>query len=245
MADSFRHTLECMRRREWAWAAGGACALFLAAWVSGAGSISALTNPGQSPENDREFGENFEPDQTDNASRGGDRGRVAEDNHIVTTIVVWTLRVLLVLIVLTVLALVVRTLVRRLGRDSVSTKDDVRAGILPDVLIAGLRASEAQLDRGTSAEAVINAWLTLERTAIAVGIDDDQSRTPTELVTAVLNEYAVDQDAIERLAALYREARFSRHLIGEEHREAARQAVRQVREDLTRPLQALGQDVPR
>ncbi|MEO7268923.1 MAG: DUF4129 domain-containing protein [Knoellia sp.] len=234
-----------MGRREWAWAVGGACALFLAAWVSGAGSISAFTTQGLSPETDKEFGESFEPDQTDNASRGGARGRIVEDNHIVTTIVVWTLRVLLVLIVLTVLYFVVRTILRRLGRDPVSVKDEVGAGLLPDVLIAGLRDSEAQLDRGTSAEAVINAWLTLERTAIAVGIDDDQSRTPTELVTAVLNEYDVDQGAIERLAALYREARFSRHLIGEGHREAARAAVRRVREDLTRPLQGLGQDAPR
>ena len=222
---------------------GAACALFLAAWVSGAGSISAFTTRGLSPETDEEFGETFEPDQTDNASRGGGRGRVVDDNHFVTTVVVWTLRVLLVLIVLTVLFFVVRALVRRLGRDPVSTKDAVQAGILPDVLVAGLRDSEAQLDRGSSAEAVINAWLTLERTAVAVGIDDDQSRTPSELVTAVLNEYDVDQGAIERLAALYREARFSRHLIGEEHREAARAAVRQVRVDLTRPLQALGEDV--
>ncbi|EAP99663.1 hypothetical protein JNB_05829 [Janibacter sp. HTCC2649] len=222
---------------------GAACALLLGAWVSGAGSISAFTTQGLSQARDKEFGETFEPDQTDNSTRGGSRGRVVEDNHIVTTIVVWTLRLLLVLIVLTVLFFVVRTLVRRLGRDPVSAKDDVQGGILPHVLVAGLRDSEAQLDRGTSAEAVINAWLTLERTAITVGIDDDQSRTPAELVTAVLNEYDVDQGAIERLAALYREARFSRHLIGEEHREAARAAVRQVREDLTRPLQALGCDV--
>lgn len=218
---------------------GAACVLFLSAWVSGAGSISAFTTRGLSPETDEEFGETFEPDQTDNASRGGARGRVAEDNHIVTSVVVWTMRVLLVLIVLTVLFFVVRVLVRRLRRDTVSAKDDVRAGLLPDVLVAGLRDSEAQLDRGTSAEAVINAWLVLERTAITVGIDDDASRTPSELVTAVLQEYDVDEAAIERLAALYREARFSVHEIGEGQREAARGAVRQVREDLTRPLRAL------
>jgi hypothetical protein len=229
-----------MGRRSWAWAAGAATALLLAAWVSGAGPIAAFTTPGLSPPTDEEFGELVEPDTGDRRATGTERGRQLEDSELIAAIVAWMLRVLLVLIVAVIVALVVRAVLRRLRRDPVTPKDEVGAPLLPDVLIAGVRESEAHLDRGTSSEAVINAWLTLERTAVEVGIDDDLSRTPTELVSAVLEGYAVDRPAIERLADLYREARFSVHHIGEEQREEAREALRSVREDLTRPLRAMG-----
>lgn len=230
-----------MGRREWAWTVGTAFVLLLAVWVSGAGTITAFRTPEFSPPATKEYGETLDQGQTDNASARGPRAQSVDGDHIVTTIVVWTLRVLLVLIIATILFFVVRALARRLRRDPVSPKDAVEAGVLPDVLVSGLRDSEAALDRGTTTEAVINAWLALERTALALGIDDDASRTPTELVTEVLTGYDVDVASIERLADLYREARFSLHPIGEEQREAARQALRQVREDLDRPLLTLGE----
>lgn len=229
-----------MGRREWAWTAGTAAALLLAAWVSAAGPIAAFTTPGLSPPTDKEFGELVEPDTGDARNPGADRVRGAEDNELVASVVAWTLRVLLVVIVLVVALFVARAVLRRLRRDAVTPKEEVEAPVLPDVLLAGVRASEAELDRGTSSEAVINAWLALERTALEVGIDDDLARTPTELVAAVLEGYDVDRPSIQRLAALYREARFSVHPIGEEHRGAARDALRTVREELTRPLQAMG-----
>jgi len=234
-----------MRRRSWAWVAGTAAALLLAAWVSGAGPIAAFTTPGLSPPTDEEFGELVQPDTGDARTPEGERTLPLEDNELVANVVAWTLRVVLVLIVAVVVLLVVRALLRRLRRDPVTPKDEVEAPVLPDVLVAGLRESEAQLDRGTSSEAVINAWLTLERTTAEVGLEDDVARTPAELVAAVLGEFDVDRAAIERLAELYREARFSAHAIGEPQREAARVALRAVREDLTRPLRALGGGVAR
>lgn len=231
-----------MGRREWAWATGTAVALLLAAWVSGAGPISAFATPELSPPTDKTFGDGVLPDTVDSRGQRADDGRQVEDNELIATIVAWTLQVLLVVIVAVVAFVVVRAVVRRLRLDPVTPKDSVEAPVLPDVLVAGVRASEAQLDRGTSSEAVINAWLTLERTALEVGLDDDVSRTPTELVSAVLDEYDIDRPSIERLAAIYREARFSVHPIGEEHREAAREALRRVHADLTRPLLTMGGD---
>ena len=96
----------------------------------------------------------------------------ADDNETVAAVVAWTLRALLVVVVVAAIVLIALALARRLRRDPVTVKDEVRGGLLPDVLVAGVRESEAQLDVGTSGEAVINAWLTLERTAHAVGIDD-------------------------------------------------------------------------
>lgn len=234
-----------MGTREGAWTAGTAAALLLAAWVSGAGPIDAFTTPRLSPATDDEFGELVTPDTGDSRTAGVERRARTEDNELVATIVAWGLGVLLLAIVALVTFLVVRAVVRRLRLDPVRPKESVEAPVLPDVLVAGVRASEAELGRGTSSEAVINAWLMLERTAVEVGVDDDASRTPTELVTAVLDEYDVDRPAIERLASLYREARFSVHPIGELQREAARDALRRVREDLTRPLTAMGGRLPR
>lgn len=229
-----------MGRRDWVWAVGAGLVLLLAAWVSGAGSIAALSQPPVRPEvQDRADG--FDEDETDTRPPRITRSELSDDDPLLTTILMGTLRALLVLIVATILYVVIRELLRRLGRTPVSPKDDVRAHVLPDVLVAAVRDSEAQLDQGSSNEAVINAWLSLERTAVAVGIDDDRARTPAELVMEVLGRHAVDRDAIERLAALYREARFSVHPIGEEHRQAARHALRQVRDDLTRPLGTLGE----
>lgn len=229
-----------MGGREWGWPAGAAAALLLTAWVSGAGPIAAFTTPGLSPPTDDEFGELVQPDTGDARDPAADRVRRAEDNELVASVVAWTLRVLLVVIIVAVAVLVVRAVLQRLRRDAVTPKDAVEAPVLPEVLVAGVRDSEAQLDRGTSSEAVINAWLALERTVADVGLDDDVSRTPAELVGAVLSGYDVDRTAIERLAELYREARFSLHPIGEAQREAAREALRTVADDLTRPLRAMG-----
>ena len=229
-----------MGRRDWAWVTGTAAALLLAAWVSGAGSISAFTTPGLSPPTDKEFGEIVDPGTRDLVKGRGRRGRTVDDNELVANVVAWTLRALLVVIVVVAALLVVRAVVRRLHPHPVTHKDEVEGPLLPDVLLAGVRASEAQLDRGTSGEAVINAWLTLERTAVAIGVDDDRSRTPAELVATLLAGQDVDRTAIERLAELYREARFSTHPVREDQREAAREALRTVREDLTRPLRSMG-----
>ena len=229
-----------MGRRDWAWVTGTAAALLLAAWVSGAGSISAFTTPGLSPPTDKEFGEIVDPGTRDLVKGRGGRGRTVDDNELVANVVAWTLRALLVVIVVVAALLVVRAVVRRLHPHPVTHKDEVEGPMLPDVLLAGVRASEAQLDRGTSGEAVINAWLTLERTAVAIGVDDDRSRTPAELVATLLAGQDVDRTAIERLAELYREARFSTHPVREDQREAAREALRTVREDLTRPLRSMG-----
>ena len=229
-----------MGRRDWAWVTGTAAALLLAAWVSGAGSISAFTTPGLSPPTDKEFGEIVDPGTRDLVKGRGGRGRTVDDNELVANVVAWTLRALLVVIVVVAALLIVRAVVRRLHPHPVTHKDEVEGPMLPDVLLAGVRASEAQLDRGTSGEAVINAWLTLERTAVAIGVDDDRSRTPAELVATLLAGQDVDRPAIERLAELYREARFSTHPVREDQREAAREALRTVREDLTRPLRSMG-----
>ena len=74
------------------------------------------------------------------------------------------------------------------------------------------------LARGTPGNAVIAAWVALEDAVRGAGVRDDDSRTAAELVTTVLRSYRVERAPLDILAALYREARFSRHPIGEVQR---------------------------
>lgn len=236
--STIRRNLVSMGRGDGAWAAGTAITLFLAALVSGAGPTqispsSSVVDPTKTgPPVDFEVGEDLGLLQGLHLEELG-------DSDVVQSLITWTGRVLLVLavaVVLLVIVLLVRNLIDRLRGSDVAAKDDVRGEVLPDVLRAGLARSEAELERGASGEAVINAWLALEDTAQLVGVGDDTSRTPAELVKAVLERYDVDRESLARLADVYREARFSAHPIGEPQRETARSALARIRHDLERPL---------
>jgi len=73
-------------------------------------------------------------------------------------------------------------------------------------------------------------------------VRDDHSRTAAELVTAVLRSHRVDRAPLDTLAALYREARFSRHPIGEDERTTARTSLVQVQGDLRRTMERLAHE---
>ena len=60
----------------------------------------------------------------------------------------------------------------------------------------------------------------------------DPADTSTELTERVLASRHVDPAAIARLAALYREARFSDHAMGEDARRAAIEALDAVHDGL-------------
>jgi hypothetical protein len=113
-------------------------------------------------------------------------------------------------------------------------RTEVTAEVTPDVMLAAARQGEELLASGTPPNAVVAAWVALEDAVRSAGIGDDRSRTSAELVTSVLRRFDVDADALDRLGALYREARFSRHEIGEDLRSQARAALQQVQADIVR-----------
>lgn len=100
--------------------------------------------------------------------------------------------------------------------------------VLPDVASAVVRQAQAQraaLLDGAPRNAIVQCWLRLERDVAAAGLDRDPADTPSEFTERVLGTYAVDSAAITELAALYREARFSDHVLDESHRTAAAAAL--------------------
>lgn len=77
------------------------------------------------------------------------------------------------------------------------------------------------LREGSPREAIIAAWLDLERLVAAAGVPRRPSETSSELVVRVLDDREVPAAALTDLAALFREARFSTHEPTEALRERA------------------------
>lgn len=90
---------------------------------------------------------------------------------------------------------------------------------------ADAAAQRAALRSGTPRNAIVECWLRLEGSVEAAGFRRDPSETSTELTERVLARSSVDPVALARLAALYREARFSQHTIDEAKRQEAIDAL--------------------
>jgi Domain of unknown function (DUF4129) len=71
-------------------------------------------------------------------------------------------------------------------------------------------------------EAVVQAWLLLGRAAAASGTAPRPAETAAEYARRLAAERGLPAGAVEALAALYREARFSTHEVRPEQRDAAR-----------------------
>jgi Domain of unknown function (DUF4129) len=94
-------------------------------------------------------------------------------------------------------------------------------------------AGFARLDDGRPGDAIVACWLAFERAAADAGVARAPSETPAELTVRVLAAHWVSRQALERLADLYREARFSRHGLPESARAEARAALELLRRELT------------
>ncbi len=109
--------------------------------------------------------------------------------------------------------------------------------VLPDVPEELTRSADARmalLAEGMPRNAIVACWLDLEDGAGSVGLPRDPSETSTEYTTRVLSTWDVAPDALSGLAQLYREARFSRHNLSEEHRTAAVARLTTLHDDLRR-----------
>lgn len=107
--------------------------------------------------------------------------------------------------------------------------------VLPDVAAAVVDeapAHRATLLGGTPRNAIVRCWALLERDVASVGLTPDPADTSAEFTERVLARYAVDPEAIRQLAALYREARFSRHPLDESARRSASDALDRLHQAL-------------
>jgi hypothetical protein len=109
--------------------------------------------------------------------------------------------------------------------------------VLPDVAVqeALLEDVDEQLTavgEGSVRNGIVGCWLRLEQIVAAAGYPRLPAETSSEFVVRVLKSLDLDPRAAATLAALYREARFSEHELGEDKRTAARSALQALHEDL-------------
>jgi hypothetical protein len=116
-----------------------------------------------------------------------------------------------------------------------SVPPDVETAVAEDA-----RAQRDALEYGDVRNAIVACWLRLEAAVEAAGVVRQASDTSTDLATRVLGERAVDAPALETLAALFREARFSSHMMDEGHREAALDALDRIHASLGVRLETAG-----
>jgi hypothetical protein len=224
-----------MTRRDRLLLAGGGATLLLAAWVSASGPVAIFARRDLSGYEAKAPGEDY---GTTEAARGEaeklSSGIPGQGQPLFVTIMTWAFKVALALVVLAVLVAAARAL-REWWQTREAPAEEVLPGsILPEAVLRGAEEGEELLSTGTPANAVVAAWVALETAVRSAGIREDDSLTSTELVTTVLRSYSVERAPLDTLAALYREARFSTHPVGEDMRLRAREALQQVQADLRR-----------
>jgi hypothetical protein len=92
-------------------------------------------------------------------------------------------------------------------------------------LLADATGQRDALGTGTPRNAIVACWQRFEVAAAAAGIERLLWETSSEHTIRVLDLVSADPSAISRLAALYREARFSEHELTEADRAAALAAL--------------------
>jgi hypothetical protein len=91
---------------------------------------------------------------------------------------------------------------------------------------------ETLLREGDPRNAIVAAWHRFEVQGERAGVARRASETSSEYGLRILDLAEADNGSVNRLAELYREARFSDHPVTEEHRERALAALADIRRSL-------------
>lgn len=165
---------------------------------------------------------------------GGERPTVLDIDPVVLR------TVLIILAILAIAGLVVLAVrfarsVRWGTRTSAPTRAGAGAGTEVEevvdavALVSGIEEAQAALSADVrTADAIIAAWLALERAADASGAPRRPSQTPTEFTAVVLQRVPADESAVRELLELYSHARFSTVPLPPESADAARAALRRI-----------------
>jgi hypothetical protein len=190
----------------------------------------------ETPDNPRNLPYCDEPDAT--ASGEGETVRQG-DPPLWVKVLVW----IFVLAVLgTMLALAVYllrlALEQRRARPRQRAREQVEFTTLgePARLVEAITRDAGEQDgllrEGDPRNAIVAMWLRFEVQGDAAGVGRRPWETSSEYAIRILDLVSADSGAVNRLAGLYREARFSDHPITEDHRTEALQALAGIRRGL-------------
>lgn len=139
------------------------------------------------------------------------------------------------LVVACALVLLARRLIERgWPRWGVSRAPRVRVGPAPadDGLPEAVDRALVAVDLPDARDAVVQAWLLLGQAAAAAGTPARASETAAEYAARLADAHRLPTTSLRRLAALYREARFSAHPVGPGQRAEARAELEALRSAL-------------
>ena len=128
-----------------------------------------------------------------------------------------------------------RQLSRRIGpRVSAAGGDEPAYDEAEPDLSEALDEGTRTIGEGSPRNAIVATWVHLEQAVEGERFPHRPEETPSELVERALSSYDLDGEAIRRLAALYREARFSTHPVTERHRREAADCLQRLLETIGR-----------
>ena len=105
-------------------------------------------------------------------------------------------------------------------------------GELVDVMREDAASQRALLTGGSPRNAIVACWDRFEEQAARVGLARRPWETSSEFTLRLLDFVAADGGAVARLELLYHEARFSEHVIDEDRRLAAAEALEAIHASL-------------
>src|SRR6478672_13035678 len=154
------------------------------------------------------------------------------DPSPVLVVLVQVILVLVALVLVLALVQLVRSLLRRRPHLELHEEPDFAIPLVPSELLEAARERLQDLESGEPRNAIVAAWLGLETSAAATGLPRLPAETSTDFTERVIGVWPVDSARLGDLAALYREARFSVHDLGERHRDRAIADLRVLIADL-------------
>ena len=142
---------------------------------------------------------------------------------------------LVLLGLLLVAVLVLRALWRRRprlpeGRERLDV--DPLPGVAAQAVARDAARQRSGLAEGDPRNGIVRCWMLVEEAVGEAGLPRKGAETSSEFTVRVLHALDLDPRTIGRLAALYREARFSEHPLGEGHRDEARTLLDRLHAEL-------------
>jgi hypothetical protein len=208
--------------------------LVLVTWAASIGPDDVLRKPG------RQAGSSFIVQPSQSASNGIDFTTLQRAHQHSSNPPAWLKLAAILFEVLAFVAVVYVTwrlaklaLVAWRGRRRLQTRDAERVEFdvlddperLKEALREGADEQFALLERGEPRNAIVACWHQFEVSTAEAGLARKPWQTTSEFVLRLLDAVGADDVQVNRLAALYREARFSDHPVTEDQRHAAIDAL--------------------
>lgn len=213
--------------------------MVLVAWATLVGPSAVFTGPGPTPSTVTSSSTSTAAIDEELAD---DPEEFVRENEppLWVKLLVWTLEILILVGIVAFVAYLLvharRAWLRRPARPAERDEVDFVALDEPARIARAIAEDAAEQDAvlrdGEPRNAIVAAWRRFELQGARAGISRQSWETSSEFALRMLERVDAESDAVNRLAGLYREARFSDHEITESHRAAALAALASIRRSL-------------